>query len=159
MKLLREYINEIIRNYRPPDRPRRSSANQQLVVPAKVLESDSGEYRTEPHWREFRKLSEEEQLAWAEKHFAGGIRKPLDVRVYADGSLMFSDGHHRAMAAKLLDEEIPIIIKRNQLQEKSEELWEYWHDLVMQGLHPKRDLNPESWNISTLEDAKEITGR
>ena len=119
MKLLREYINEVIRNVQPPER--RRPTNQQLVVPAKILDSDSGEYRTEPHWRDFRKLPKEEQLAWAEKHFAGGIRKPLDVRVYADGSLMFSDGHHRAMAAKLLDEEIPIVIKRNQLQEKSAE--------------------------------------
>jgi len=134
-------------------------ADQQLMVPAKILGSDSGEYRTEPHWQNFRKLPKEEQMAWAEEHFDGGIRKPLRVRVYADGALMFSDGHHRAKAAMLLDEMIPIVISRNQLQEKSDELWEYWLDLVLQGLHPKYDLNPEGYNIRTLEDAKELTGR
>ena len=135
------------------------TAGQQLMVPAKILGSDSGEYRTEPHWQDFHKLPKEEQMAWAEEHFDGGIRKPLRVRVYADGALMFSDGHHRAKAAMLLDEMIPIVISRNQLQEKSDELWEYWLDLVLQGLHPKYDLNPEGYNIRTLEDAKELTGR
>ena len=149
MKILREYIRSLLLE----------TAGQQLTVPAKILGSDSGEYLTEPHWQDFRKLPKEEQLAWAEEHFAGGIRKPLDVRVYADGALMFSDGHHRAKAATLLDEMIPIRISRNQLQEKSDELWEYWLSLIMQGFHPKYDLNPEGWNIKTLEQAKELTGR
>ena len=146
---LREYIRDLLLE----------AAGQRLMVPAKILGTDTGEYRTEWYWKNFSKLSKEKQLAWAEKHFAGGIREPLDVRVYADGSLMFSDGHHRAKAATLLDEMIPITISRNQLQEKSDELWEYWLDLVMQGLHPKWDLNPEGWSIKTLEQAKELTGR
>lgn len=149
MKLLREYIRSLLLE----------TAGQQLMVPAKILDTDTGEYRTERYWQNFRKLPKEEQLAWAEKHFAGGIREPLDVRVYADGSLMFSDGHHRAKAATLLDEMIPVRISRNQLQEKSDELWEYWLSLIMQGLHPKYDLNPEGWNIKTLEQARELTGR
>ena len=149
VNILREYIRSLLLE----------TAGQQLVVPAKILGTDTGEYRTEWFWQNFRKLPKKEQLAWAEKYFAGGIKEPLDVRVYADGSLMFSDGHHRAKSATLLDEMIPLRISRNQLQEKSDELWEYWLSLIMQGLHPKYDLNPEGWNIKTLEQAKELAGR
>ena len=151
MKHLRQYIRQTLRE---------SAEKSTMMVPAKILTSTAGEYRTEPHWRNFRNQREEEQMAWAEKHFAGGIRTPIDVRIFADGTFGFGDGHHRVKAAELLDEQIPIRIIRNQLLEKSEELWIFWKGLVVdQGLHPKWDLNREGWNIRTLGQAQELTGR
>ena len=38
---------------------------QSLDFPAEYLESHMGEYRTEPHWKNFFKKSPEEQLEWA----------------------------------------------------------------------------------------------
>jgi len=148
MRLLREYIRSLL-----------EQESTTIKVPASVLSSVAGEYRVEPHWKNFRKLSKEEQVAWAKEHFGDGIREPIDVRIFASGLYGFGDGHHRVRAAQILDEMIPIRIGRNQLLEKSPELWEYWHGLVMQGLHPKWDLNREGWVIKTLEQAQEVTGR
>ena len=151
MNLLREYIRGLLTE----------QATDQVMVPAKMLDSVAGEYRTEPFWRSFKQMSEKKQVSWAQKEFEkhGGIKEPVDVRIFADGVYGFGDGHHRVKTGQLLDELIPIRITRNQLLEKSPELWDYWHGLVMQGLHPKRDLNPEGWNIKTLEQAQELTGR
>jgi hypothetical protein len=148
---LRQYIRRVLKE---------SAEKPIMMVPAKLLMSTAGEYRTEPKWRNFRAKTEEEQRTWAKSHFAGGIRTPVDVRIFSDGTFGFGDGHHRVKAAEILDEQIPIHITRNQLLEKSEELWLWWKDLVVnQGLHPKWDLNREGYNLRNLEDAKNLIGR
>ena len=151
MNLLREYIRELLTE----------QASENMLVPASILQSVAGEYRTEPFWRNFAQKPKEEQVAWAQKEFEkhGGIKEPVDVSIFADGTYGFGDGHHRVRTALLLDEMVPIRITRNKLLQKDPSLWEYWHGLVMQGLHPKRDLNPEGYTMKTLQDAKEITGR
>ena len=151
MNLLREYIRGLLTE----------QTGETMMVPASVLQSVAGEYRTEPFWRNFAQKPKEEQAAWAQKEFEkhGGIKEPVDVSIFADGTYGFGDGHHRVRTALLLDEMVPIRITRNKLLQKDPALWEYWHGLVMQGLHPKRDLNPEGYTMKTLQDAKEITGR
>ena len=127
-----------------------------IMIPAKILSSVTGEYRTEPHWINFRDRTHSQQVDWAKKHFDSGIREPVDVTVFGDGTFGFGNGHHRVKAAQLLDEQIPIRIVRNKLLERSEELWNWWKDLVLaQGKIPET-LNPEGWNLYDLEQAKEI---
>jgi len=151
MSLLREYIRELLNE----------QIGETIMVPAFVLQSVAGEYRTESFWRNFARRSKEEQVAWAQKEFEkyGGIKEPVEVTIFADGTYGFGDGHHRVKTGLLLDEMIPIKIARNKLLQRDPDLWEYWHGLVMQGLHPKKDLNPEGYTMKTLQDAKDITGR
>ena len=73
---------------------------QSLDFPAKYLESHMGEYRTEPHWKEFFKKSEEEQKAWAK---TVNLSEPVEITVFLDGMFKHGDGHHRVMAAKRFD--------------------------------------------------------
>jgi len=148
MRLLHVYIRELLTE----------QIAETMVVPASALQSVAGEYKTEPHWRNFARKSREEQIAWAKDHFGGGIREPIEVTIFADGTYGFGDGHHRVKAAQLLNEAVPIKIVYNKLSQRDPDLWEYWHGLVMKGLHPRRDLNPEGWTMKTLQDAKEITG-
>ena len=54
------------------------------------------------------------------------------------------------MAGKILDKEIPIIITRNKIKQKSEEVWNAWLKRVTDGNHPKK-LNPEGYVIRTMD--------
>ena len=141
MKLLLEnwkkYLGE--EEYRP--------IGQEMMFPAKYLFSHMGEYRTETFWKEFRELPEEEQVEWAKKV---KLDEPVEVTVFADGQFGHGDGHHRAMAGKILKKEIPIIITRNKIKQKSEEMWNAWLERVMDGNHPKK-LNPEGYVIRTMD--------
>ena len=141
MKLLlenwREYINE--EEWEP--------SGDKIMFPAKYLFSHMGEYRTEKYWTDFKKLSEEEKIEWAKKV---KFDEPIQVTVFADGSFGHGDGHHRAMAGKILDIDVPIIITRNKVKEKSEDLWETYLSRIRQGSHPK-ELNPEQYNMKSIE--------
>jgi len=126
-----------------------------MQIPAKYLASHMGEYRTEPFWIDFRKKSDEEKLAWAEQI---DLSEPVEVTVFKDGQFMHGDGHHRVRAAKILGKEIPIIITRNHLKDKSgEDVWEEWLRLVQAGNHPA-DLNPDRYNIKSVEDVGLLAG-
>ena len=72
---------------------------QSLYFPAKYLESHMGEYRTEPHWKNFFKKSKEEQIEWAK---TVNLSEPVEITVFLSGMFKHGDGHHRVMAAKLL---------------------------------------------------------
>jgi len=128
---------------------------QRMDFPAEYLESHMGEYRTEPYWREFFKKSNEEKLEWAKKI---DLTEPVEVTVFMDGTFAHGDGHHRTMAAKLLGKDIPIIITVNHIENKGDEgVWEKWLKLVLAGNSPK-DLNPEKYNIKTMEELDQILG-
>jgi hypothetical protein len=120
-----------------------------MEIPAKYLASHMGEYRTEPFWINFRKKTDEEKLAWAEQV---DISEPVEITVFKDGQFMHGDGHHRVKAATILGKEVPIIITRNHLKDKSgEDVWEEWLRLVQSGNHPA-DLNPDKYNINSVEE-------
>ena len=126
---------------------------QRLDFPAKYLDSHMGEYRTEPHWKSFFKKSREEQLEWAK---TVDLSEPVEVTVFLSGTFKHGDGHHRVMAAKLLGKDIPIIITYNHMKKKSEEgVWEKWLEIVQSGNSPK-DLNPEDYNIKTMDMLDDI---
>ena len=128
---------------------------QSLDFPAKYLESHMGEYRTEPHWKEFFKKSKEEQVEWAK---TVNLSEPVKITVFLDGMFKHGDGHHRVMAAKLLGKDIPIIITYNHMKNKSEEgVWEKWLENVQSGNNPK-DLNPEEYNIKTMDTLDYVLG-
>ena len=128
---------------------------QSLDFPAKYLESHMGEYRTEPHWKEFFKKSKEEQIEWAK---TVNLSEPVEITVFLDGMFKHGDGHHRVMAAKLLGKDIPIIITYNHMKNKSEEgVWEKWLENVQSGNNPK-DLNPEEYNIKTMNTLDDLLG-
>jgi hypothetical protein len=133
----REYIKE--EEWEP--------SGDKIMFPAKYLFSHMGEYRTEKYWTDFKKLSEEEKIEWAKKV---KFDEPIQVTVFADGSFGHGDGHHRAMAGKILDIDIPIIITRNKVKEKSEDLWEAYLSRIRQGNHPK-NLNPEQYLMKSIE--------
>ena len=141
MKLLfenwREYLNE--EEWEP--------TGERMMFPAKYLFSHMGEYRTERRWRDFANLPQEEKVKWAE---GINLEEPIEVTVFADGTFGHGDGHHRAMAGKILDAEVPIIISRNKLKQKSDDIWSAWISRVREGNHPK-ELNPEGYNINSLE--------
>ena len=141
MKLLLEnwkkYLDE--EEYKP--------TGQEMMFPAKYLFSHMGEYRTERRWRDFASLPQEEKVKWAE---GVSLEEPIEVTVFADGTFGHGDGHHRAMAGKILDVDVPIIISRNKLKQKSDDIWSAWISRVREGNSPK-ELNPEGYNINSLE--------
>ena len=147
MKLLMENFRKFIEveEYVPK--------GQHIHFPAEHLESHMGEYRTEPHWKEFFKKSDEEKLAWAK---TVDLSEPVEITVFLDGAFKHGDGHHRVMAAKLLGKDIPIIITRNHIKEKAEEgVWEKWLELVQSGNSPK-DLNSDQYNIKTMDILNQV---
>jgi hypothetical protein len=123
------------------------ASGEEMMFPAKYLFSHMGEYRTEQWWKDFAAMPEEEKVQWAE---GVSLEEPIEVTVFSDGAFGHGDGHHRAMAGKILDVEVPIIISRNKLKLKSEELWNAWLGRVKEGNHPK-ELNPEGYIINSLE--------
>ena len=123
------------------------STGEEMMFPAKYLFSHMGEYRTEKYWGDFAKMPQEERIKWAE---GVNLEEPIEVTVFADGTFGHGDGHHRAMAGKILDAEVPIIISRNKLKQKSDDIWSAWISRVREGNHPK-ELNPEGYNINSLE--------
>ena len=126
---------------------------QRLDFPAEYLESHMGEYRTEQHWKNFFKKSQEEQLEWAK---TVELTKPVEITVFLDGTFGHGDGHHRVMAAKLLGKDIPIVITYNHMKNKSEEgVWKKWLELVQSGNNPK-DLNPEGYKIKTMGELDDL---
>ena len=137
----------LIENWRKFMTEDSESTGEEMMFPAKYLFSHMGEYRTEKYWRDFAKMPKEEKIEWAKKV---KFDEPIQVTVFADGSFGHGDGHHRAMAGKILDIDVPIIITRNKVKEKSEDLWEAYLSRIRQGNHPK-ELNPEGYNINSLE--------
>ena len=123
------------------------ASGEEMMFPAKYLFSHMGEYRTERWWRDFANLPQEEKVKWAE---GINLEEPIEVTVFADGTFGHGDGHHRAMAGKILDVEVPIIISRNKLKQKSDDIWSAWISRVREGNSPK-ELNPEGYNINSLE--------
>lgn len=133
MSLLREYIRELVER-------------ATLHYPAKHLTSGAGEYSSAGWWRDFDPSSQEAK-EWAK---TVDFDEPIGVNVYLDGSVVFSDGHHRAMAGKILDRKVPIEIGMNKMDEHDPNLWPMWHSLIMQG-HSPREINPEKWNLKSVE--------
>jgi len=123
------------------------ASGEEMMFPAKYLFSHMGEYRTERRWRDFASLPQEEKVKWAE---GVSLEEPIEVTVFADGTFGHGDGHHRAMAGKILDVDVPIIISRNKLKQKSDDIWSAWISRVREGNSPK-ELNPEGYNINSLE--------
>lgn len=145
MKLLlehwRQYLNE----------------NKEVIMfPARHLKSHMGEYSTEPRWKEFFKKSAEEQKAWAK---TVNFEDPVEITVFLDGVFGHGDGHHRVMAGKILDIDIPITISYNHMKRKGEPgTWEMWWKIISQGNDPK-EINPEGYNLRTVDDIKYLIGR
>jgi len=135
---LREMIKEEVDEWKP--------TGEEMMFPAIYLTSHMGEYDKEPHWKEWRKKSDEEKFAWAEKM---DFSEPVEITVFADGTFGHGDGHHRVMAGKVLDIEIPIIITRNKLKEYEAGVWEKWLNAALHK-SPKQ-LNPEGYNLKTME--------
>ena len=154
MKLLfekwREYLEE-----EEEEEEEYTPKGQHMDFPAEYLISHMGEYDFEPHWKNFFKKTPEEQLEWAK---TVNLSEPVEITVFSDGVFGHGDGHHRVMAAKLLGKDIPIIITNNHMKKKSEEgVWERWLELVQSGNSPK-DLNPEGYNIMTMDTLEWLVG-
>ena len=54
-----------------------------IMFPAKFLKSHMGEYRTEPSWKRFFKLSDEKKREWAK---TVSLDEPVEVTVFMDGT-------------------------------------------------------------------------
>jgi hypothetical protein len=124
-----------------------------VMFPARYLKSYMGEYRTEPHWKNFFKLNDEEKREWAE---TVSLDEPVDITVFMDGTFAHGDGHHRVMAGKILNARVPIIITRNHIKNKAEPgTWDIWWELVSQGNDPSK-LNPEGYLLKSIGRIKEL---
>ena len=128
--------------------------NKEIIMfPARYLKSHMGEYRTEPHWKNFFKLNNEEKREWAEKV---SLDEPVEITVFMDGTFGHGDGHHRVMAGKILNINIPITIKYNHIKNKAEPgTWEEWWDLVSQGNDPSK-INQEGYILKSVDRIKEL---
>ena len=125
-----------------------------IMFPARFLKSHMGEYRTEKKWRDFLKLGDEEKREWAKT--VDTKSNPVEVTVFMDGVFGFGDGHHRVMAGKVLDIDIPIIITYNHIKNKAQPgTWEAWWKEVSKGNSPAQ-LNPEGYNLRSPEQVKEL---
>ena len=123
------------------------------MFPAKFLKSHMGEYRTEPSWKRFFKLGDEKKREWAE---SVSLDEPVEITVFMDGTFAHGDGHHRVMAGKVLDVEVPVIITYNHIKNKAQPgTWEAWWKEVSKGNNPAQ-LNPEGYNLNTPEQVKEL---
>ena len=124
-----------------------------IMFPARYLKSHMGEYRTEPHWKNFSKLSDEEKDQWAE---TVNLDEPVEITVFMDGTFAHGDGHHRVMAGKILNVDIPIIITHNHIKNKAgDDTWGAWWDLVSQGNDPSK-INPEGYLLKSVDRIKEL---
>lgn len=126
-----------------------------VYLPAKILYG--AEYET-GYWSKFNPKGAKEKK-WAEEV---KFDTPVEVSVTNDGSILFSDGHHRAMAGRILGISIPTVIVRNELDPTT---WKKVLKLIEHG-YSKRDFNPEGYNISrnpdivpTVETIKEAKAR
>ena len=125
-----------------------------IMFPARFLKSHMGEYRTEKRWRDFLKLGDEEKREWAKT--VDLKSNPVEVTVFMDGVFGFGDGHHRVMAGKVLDVDIPIMITHNHIKNKAQPgTWEVWWKEVSKGNNPAQ-LNPEGYNLRSPEQVKEL---
>ena len=125
-----------------------------IMFPAKFLKSHMGEYRTEPSWKEFFKLSDEKKREWAE---TVSLDEPVDITVFMDGTFAHGDGHHRVMAGKVLGVDIPIVITNNHIENKAEPgTWNVWWEIVSQGNDPSM-VNPAGYNLRSVDQIKELT--
>ena len=130
-----------------------AESGETIMFPAKFLKSHMGEYRTEPSWKRFFKLSDEKKREWAE---SVSLDEPVEVTVFMDGTFAHGDGHHRVMAGKVLDVDVPIVIARNHIQNKAAPgTWEAWWEIVSQGSDPSK-VNPEGYNLRSVEQIKEL---
>jgi len=122
-------------------------ASGPAMFPAKYLESASGEYDDQTFWKELDPHSARAR-EWAKTIH---LTSPIEVWVGKDGRVSFDDGHHRAMAGKILDRMVPVVIKRNRLKP---EVWEWYYSRILHGEGPK-EINPGyNEDIQTLYDER-----
>ena len=110
-------------------------------LPARILEG--WEYK-EGYWSTFNPKGAKEK-AWAEEV---SLETPIEVSVHDDGSVIFNDGHHRAMAGRIRNVSVPVIITKNQLPSHT---WKKVLDLFEAGFE-KRDFNPEGYSLKRNPD-------
>jgi len=127
---------------------------EKIYFPAKYLKTTNNEYVKEPKWREFTQKSEKEKRDWATTI---SLEEPVEVTVYVDGTFGFNDGHHRVMAGKILDKEIPINIAQRQMVVKYPEAWEKWKEVIVGGKRDPKTINPEGYLIKTAANIDYLT--
>ena len=110
------------------------TASQRLMFPASELKSGVGEYQA-GWWRGFNPRSREAR-EWAK---TVDFSEPVGVLVHRDGTVAFSDGHHRAMAGKILGRDIPIKITYSKL---FPEVWAWYLGEIRKG-RTLRQINPD----------------
>ena len=126
---------------------------EKIYFPAKHLKSTKGEYNTELEWKNFAGLSDGEKREWAE---TVNLEEPIDVTVYVDGIFGFDDGHHRVMAARLLDKDVPIEIGQKQLVVKYPEAWEKWKEAIIDGERDPKKVNPEGYLLKYADNIEQL---
>ena len=126
---------------------------EKIYFPAKHLKSTKGEYNTELEWKNFAGLSDGEKREWAE---TVSLEEPIDVTIYVDGIFGFDDGHHRVMAARLLNKDVPIEIGQRQLVVKYPEAWEKWKEAIIDGGRDPKKVNPEGYLLKNVDSIEQL---
>lgn len=69
---------------------------------------------------------------------------PIGVSIASDGTPLFNDGHHRVLAARILDKNVTVKIIRNAL---NPEVYKEYVDRIQKGFSV-REINPGGWDLN-----------
>jgi len=72
------------------------------------------------------------------------LSEPIDITIFNNGEIGFSDGHHRVLAAKLLNKKLNVNIERNELKQ---EIFLIWLEYIKKG-YSKILMNPNDFSMN-----------
>ena len=81
-----------------------------------------------------------DKMEWAR---SVDLSEPIDARVMPDGSILFNDGHHRALASRLTGREANV----NLTSDLEPAVFAAYMDRIQRGFQP-HEINPERWNLN-----------
>ena len=76
------------------------------------------------------------------------LSEPIDVSVYQSGEVVFNDGHHRVLAARLQNKNVNVNVVNNRLKP---EIWKEYLNRISMGYSPI-DINPDRVNLNYTDN-------
>lgn len=91
--------------------------------------------------------SDKKKIAWAN---SVDLIEPIGVHIGQHGDVVFNDGHHRVLAARILNKNVPIIIENNRMKP---EIFDVFMDRIKKGFTPVQ-INPDGVNLNYTDNYK-----
>ena len=132
-----------------------SSSSSQILYPAKYMtgmEDVSDLERTMNKMffyvdRKYTDESDKKKTAWAN---SVDLTEPIGVHIGQHGDVVFNDGYHRVLAARILNKSVPIIIENNRMKP---EIFDVFMDRIKKGFTPVQ-INPDGVNLNYTNNYK-----